>query len=397
MKRKLDLDLDLDLDPDPCISDATDMLRDACRNGDIALVTHLVIDMHVDINKADDVGWTPLVLACFFDHEDVAKFLIMHGVDVNKTHPNISSALSYACHNVRKELIKLLVDRGADVNKMDWCGWTPFLGACSSANSEDIVKFLIEHGADVNKPSYDGRTPLIVACYHYYGTGIAKILIEHGADVNKAANDGQTPLHEACFSDCRDTVEFLVKHGADVNKADNDGWTPVYMACFRGHSDIAEILIKHGADVDKPVNNGKTPFHAACFCGFKDAISTNASVNAIAIANAINQTIGNSQASLNPTHFECHHYTAELLIACGANVPSSLEASLYEAFGGKGQFARYFIEEYVLPTWRMLCHGTMSLDSPLSMLRGFGHVVNHICLLNTPNMLRKQCPEKELH
>ena len=36
-------------------------------------------------------------------------------------------------------------------------------------------------------------------------------------------------------------------------------------------------------------------------------------------------------------------------------------------------------------------------ESPLSALRGFKHIIDYIHLINVPNIIRNQYPEKELH
>lgn len=79
---------------------------------------------NINIDEEDDVGQTPLHIACYEDHIDYAKYLIL---------------------------------KGANLNKKDRCGQTP-LHYASLKNNLECVKYLILNGADVNVDDHDGKT-----------------------------------------------------------------------------------------------------------------------------------------------------------------------------------------------------------------------------------------------
>ena len=232
--------------------------------------------------------------------------------------------------------------------------------ACYHNDIALVKRLILEEHFEVNVVNDDGEIPFHIACQHGH-IEIAEFLLAHGADLNEEDSDRFTPLEGACYYNCKEIVKLLIARGANVNEVDHDGWSPLHSMCFKGFTAIVKILIEHGADMNKKNKNkrGRTPFEVAC-------------------ANE-------------------HVDTIEFLIMCGVNISGNHVRYIYDFFGGEKQFTHHFTATYVLPPWRALCHGTMSLDSPLAALRDSRFIVYHICLLNTPPILRKQYPEKELH
>ena len=248
--------------------------------------------------------------------------------------------------------------------------------ACRAGDATLIRQLLKEeNNVDVNKADYRGWTPLHWACCYEYKR-IAELLIDRGADINKTNNYGETPLFMACYFGYKDIAEFLIRRGADVNKANVFGRTPLHEACFSGRLDIAKFLIEYGygANTSKVSILGETPLYTACFHG---------NINIADLLIEYDFTLG--------------HNIARFLTMQDAIVPGDLVRDIYRSFSGEKQFIRYFTSKYILPIRRTLCQGTLSPSSSLSALRGFGHIINHICLLNVPGIIRKWYPEKELH
>ena len=59
-----------------------DPIHDAVFNGVIARV-QAELDKGVDVNAKDEFGWTPLHLAAWVGHKEIAELLIENGTDVN--------------------------------------------------------------------------------------------------------------------------------------------------------------------------------------------------------------------------------------------------------------------------------------------------------------------------
>ena len=60
----------------------TMFLIDAAKSGQLAMLEEAMVKPHVDVNAADDYGWTPLFEAVQAGHLDVVKHLIANGADI---------------------------------------------------------------------------------------------------------------------------------------------------------------------------------------------------------------------------------------------------------------------------------------------------------------------------
>ncbi|HZN04074.1 MAG TPA: ankyrin repeat domain-containing protein [Candidatus Polarisedimenticolia bacterium] len=96
-------------------------------------------------------GFTPLHLAAFFGHRDLAQLLLDRGADVNarsksERFARSNTPLHAAAANKQVEVARLLVERGADVNAKDGHGFTP-LALAANSKSDLLMLLLLEQGA----------------------------------------------------------------------------------------------------------------------------------------------------------------------------------------------------------------------------------------------------------
>ena len=289
----------------------------------IAWPDHLVVSTvqfllkhRADVNarRGDDLN-TPLHLAAYYGHVEVAQMLLKSGAEVNsrnldgRTPLHLVPAPSYARGegNQRPSLISLLVeygaevdsrdangatalhyislmedlevawvllDHGADVNAKDNWHRTPLhqvSGTAWDSSDEDrfsVAQLFVECGADLNAQDKDHRTPLHSASY-YPGPKLVQMLLDHGANVNAVDNSGRTPLHQAfcydsAFREARYSVaKLLVVHGADVNARDKDHETPLHLSSYSSETEGVHILLDYGADINAKNIQGQTPLHRA--------------------------------------------------------------------------------------------------------------------------------------
>jgi ankyrin repeat protein len=109
-------------------------------------------------------GWTPLHLAGFFGHAELANALLDRGapVDIRSSNAMKNVPLHAACAGGQLELVELLLKRGANPNATQEGGWTALHGA-AQAGQRGMVEALLASGADVNLRAANQQTALDMA------------------------------------------------------------------------------------------------------------------------------------------------------------------------------------------------------------------------------------------
>ncbi len=137
---------------------------DACAVGKFDTITLLVFKDPAIVNAFSADGFTPLGLACYFAHEEIARFLVLKGADVNIASKNgfnvfpIHSAVAANNYNITK----MLLDAGAYPNVCQKLGVAPLHTAAQLGNIELII-LLLEHGAEVTLRMEGGKLPADLA------------------------------------------------------------------------------------------------------------------------------------------------------------------------------------------------------------------------------------------
>lgn len=101
-----------------------------------------------DLNAFSRDGFTPLQLACYFNHEAVALYLLEQGADVSLVSQNgmTIQALHAAATHGNLVIVRALLERGADPNATQMDDYTP-MDEAKQNNDETLVELLKEYGA----------------------------------------------------------------------------------------------------------------------------------------------------------------------------------------------------------------------------------------------------------
>lgn len=101
-----------------------------------------------DLNAFSRDGFTPLQLACYFNHEDVALYLLEQGADVSLVSQNgmTIQALHAAATHGNPVIVRALLERGADPNARQMDDYTPMAEAKQN-NDEKLIELLRAYGA----------------------------------------------------------------------------------------------------------------------------------------------------------------------------------------------------------------------------------------------------------
>ena len=152
-------------------------LHEACAAGAAAVVRETIGrqgSKGIDAHAAD--GFTPLSLACFFAHPEIAAFLVDQGANVNLAADNpMRVAPIHAAVAARSQAIAgMLIAAGADVNQPQQQGWRPLHAAAQNGDAE-MTKLLLEHGADRQARADNNQTAADLALLKG-NAGIAALL-----------------------------------------------------------------------------------------------------------------------------------------------------------------------------------------------------------------------------
>ena len=163
---------------------------------------------------ADAYGNTSLHHACWNDQSEVVKVLLEKNPEsVNRLNDDGESPLLLAVRRSNLMIVELLLKAGADTGCADLQGFLP-LHIAAAGGDQFVGKALLTAGADINQKTAEGQTPLIFAARNSRNDFTA-MLIEQGADVNAVDNDQHSAMYYASEAGYTEIVELLLMAGAE--------------------------------------------------------------------------------------------------------------------------------------------------------------------------------------
>ena len=232
----------------------------------------LLLRARANVNIANDLGVTPLFLACSNGNGGIAAKLLTAGANPNTVTPSGQTPLMTAARSGSVEAAKALVSHGANVNAAETArGQTALMWAAANRHAS-VVRALLEAGADINARSRTSRVRVIVggegatevetggstALFFAARSGdveSAKLLVKAGANVNETTPDRNSVLAFAAHSGHREFTRFLLESGADPN-AEGGGYTALHAAVLRGDADLVKALLARGANQSARLKQG---------------------------------------------------------------------------------------------------------------------------------------------
>jgi ankyrin repeat protein len=207
------------------------------------------ISKGADVNKADNEGNTPLMIAASARDMEALQLLLPIAKNINLKNIKGESALTMAIKSGSPEMATLLLEKGADAKILDKDGnnlgfylvqsYRPQAGMArgqetNNALKEDPfaakIKLLQDKGIDLSSPQKDGNT--------LYNIAVVKndmVLLQKMAnlniDINAKNKDGLTALHKAAMISKDDVIiKYLLSIGAKKEINTDFGESPYDLA-----------------------------------------------------------------------------------------------------------------------------------------------------------------------
>lgn len=121
-----------------------------------------LIKHSANVNLADSLGYTPIIIAVNSGLADITELLLANGADPNALYQENESALHISTARKSIECMRLLIKYGANINKKESRSETPIFYAVTTESVES-VQLLIDSGADLSIKDTYGLTPLATA------------------------------------------------------------------------------------------------------------------------------------------------------------------------------------------------------------------------------------------
>ncbi|WP_035669720.1 ankyrin repeat domain-containing protein [Flavobacterium sp. 83] len=136
---------------------------DVSRNGNLKQMKEIFENNPKAIFLTNENGFSPLILACYHNNYETAKFLLEHHSNVNTSSP-MGTSLMAAVVKGNIQITQLLLKNKADVNSADSNGTTALIFAIMF-KSIVLVKLLLFYNADKTKIDNKGKTAFEYAVF----------------------------------------------------------------------------------------------------------------------------------------------------------------------------------------------------------------------------------------
>lgn len=141
-----------------------------------------------DANTPDEKGQHPLFLALRAESDKVTQALLEHrATDVDQANALGETPLMMAALRGSERWVLALLQRGAKINRD---GWTP-LHYAASGPTLAVLRLLLERGAALDARAPNGSTALMVAA-QYGSEEAVTMLLEKGADARLRDTRGRS-------------------------------------------------------------------------------------------------------------------------------------------------------------------------------------------------------------
>jgi ankyrin repeat protein len=209
-------------------------LFDAIRAGDTGRVQSLIAADPALVNRRNENGHSPVLIAQYHHKGDVVALLLAAGP--------VLDLFDAASVGATARVAELLDQDPSRVNAYSSDGFFP-LGLAAFFGHPETVRLLLRRGADAAQVATNPmRIQSLHAAVASKNAEIVRLLVEAGAPVNVQQHKGWTPLHETVHSRNVELTRYLLAHGADPKLQNDEGKSAIGLAADQGDAAILKVL-----------------------------------------------------------------------------------------------------------------------------------------------------------
>ncbi|MDP1974765.1 MAG: hypothetical protein Q8K37_02210, partial [Alphaproteobacteria bacterium] len=230
------------------------------------LILECYIKHHVDLNKKNNRGKTPLMIALpTLQWEESEKFITLlldNNIDLSISDEYGNTPIHYffdesiAYFDSSTSFLSNMLEMQTKLNPSLSLLTAMFTKSDSDYDPTPILNKLIENGVNFEARNKEGQTPLLRAFTNFNSNKTflknVEILLKLGASIHATDNNGNTILHQlVCVSDYYlknklDYVQrYVEQYNLDVTLKNNDGAEALN---YVSDPDLAKYLISKGAN-----------------------------------------------------------------------------------------------------------------------------------------------------
>lgn len=251
------------------------LLLEALQDRDEALARQ-ALARGATFEEINEVGDTPLLLACRSGSSNIAKELIQRQANLEaRDRRHRFAALHLVSARGDAALVHLLLEQRAEVEVTGREGETP-VHLASLMGHAKVLDLLLEASASPNILAIDGKGALSHACYRGHLEVVQSLLLYKAVDRPDAGQ--RRGLHWAAQHGHEAILDILPP--SSINAQDAVGATALSLAAQRGHLEVVRQLVEANAELDLQGCDGETALMLASLNGHLEVVQYLVQANA---------------------------------------------------------------------------------------------------------------------
>lgn len=221
----------------------------ACKEGNNDTLKEMLtrlgaVECQRALNRQNNKGWSPLLMACRRGHTNVVQTLLDFNARVDVFDTEGRSGLHLAAENGFQEICGILLNAKAFINAKSRVGLTALHLAATKGYTKLCLFLIQQHGAAVDALTLKKQTPLHLAAESGQ-LEICRLLMGLNANPDATDDKGQKPIHLAAQHNHADVIKLFLKQSPQLGTSfTKDGSTCAHLAAMQGSIAVLEELMK---------------------------------------------------------------------------------------------------------------------------------------------------------